>query len=80
MVSTDGQASFAAFLYTNPGLLPNITGDYQIGFDAGDGVRGLVLLGTNRMDHIEFLESVNLYRIDGKLDILKDKSWFFPLE
>ncbi len=51
-------------MYEHPESLSGIQGDFQIGFDAGDGVRGLVLLGTAYGDN--GLERVNIFRIDGK--------------
>ena len=51
-------------MYEHPETLSEIQGDFQIGFDSGDGVRGLVLLGTSPTENT--LESVNIYRIDGK--------------
>ncbi len=67
MVSTNGQVSFAAFIYDNPGVTAldgsnNI--NLQVGFDAGGEGRGAnvgrILLNNNLT-----LEAVNIFRIDG---------------
>ena len=70
VLATDGKASFAAFIYEDPQFLSSIPGDFQIGFDAGDIVRGLVLLGTAAEYSNNSLQHVNIYRIDGKSCII----------
>ena len=58
VLSTDGNASFAALVYQDPtALLHPFPLGIQVGFDAGDRIRGVNLLGG---------EGVNLFRIDGK--------------
>ena len=44
----------------------NITAEWQIGFDAGDEVRGSVVLSRDEQAWNDFGE-VNIFRIDGKL-------------
>jgi hypothetical protein len=66
VLSTDGNTSFAAFIYEYP---DQIHGHYEVGFDAGDHVRGLVLSRkkyyNNTVSSNNTLEEVNIYRIDG---------------
>lgn len=58
VISTDGNVSFAAFIYANLtselGQIPTS----QIGFNAGDGVRM-----SNIM--LNSIEAVNVFRVDG---------------
>lgn len=58
VLSTDGNVSFAYFLYKNLNVFSQVPNNYQIGFSAGDGVR---------KSNIEFnsLKSINIFRIDG---------------
>ncbi len=65
MLSTDGRASFAAFTYSDPGAVVSIQGNRQIGFDAGDELRGTAILGLAETENN--LEEVNIFRIDGKI-------------
>ena len=83
VVSTDGENSFASFIYKNPhGIFLNVAEpdvDYEdeieavIGFDGGErssgGDYGQLLLMSNRS-----LKTVNTFRIDGKF--LKAKALF----
>ena len=54
---TDGESSFAIFLYDNPAIIQEIV-DARVGFDAGEGRR--------RTDVLDSLGTVNVFRIDGK--------------
>ena len=66
MLSTDGVASFAAFTYSNPDDVLRINlEDWQIGFDAGDEVRGTVIASGEDLPWTGF-GNVNIFRIDGK--------------
>ena len=67
VLSTDGTASFAAFIYDDPTAVAAITGSVQIGFDAGDGIRASVVY--NQGLNATSLEQVNLFRIDGKTSV-----------
>ena len=68
VLSTDGNASFAAFVYNDLTALAEIHAlhgnSLLIGFDAGDEVRGTEVVGLgSTLDH---LDEVNIFRIDGK--------------
>ncbi len=64
VLSTDGNASFAMFVYDDPGNVVSIGSNWQVGFDAGDEIRGVIVQnGEIEGD----LEEVNIFRIDGKL-------------
>ena len=65
VLSTDGQASFAAFTYSSPDNVLDITARWLIGFDAGDKVRGSVVLSRADSKWNGFGD-VNIFRIDGK--------------
>ena len=65
VLSTDGQASFAAFTYSSPNDVLDITARWLIGFDAGDEVRGSVVLSGEEPTWNGF-GNVNIFRIDGK--------------
>ena len=65
VLSTDGRASFAAFTYSNPDDVLAINTAWQIGFDAGDEVRGVMVLSRGNPDWSGF-EEVNIFRIDGE--------------
>ena len=64
MLSTDGTASFAAFIYDDPTAVAAIAGNVQIGFDAGDEIRASVVFEYESTE--SDLEEVNIFRIDGK--------------
>ena len=59
VLSTDGTASFAAFIYDDPTAVAAIAGNVQIGFDAGDGIRASVVLGrgttANNLEHVKLI-------------------------
>ena len=68
VLSSDGNASFAAFLYNDLCAIAKIHALYKnsllIGFDAGDEVRAVEFVGPgSALDH---LEEMNIFRIDGK--------------
>lgn len=63
VLSTDGNISFAAFIYDDPQAVVNIFNDREIGFNAGDSVRANVALKVGQSAN---LEAVNIFRIDGK--------------
>ena len=68
VLSTDGNASFAAFIYDDLTALAEIHAlqgnSLLIGFDAGDKVRGAEVVGL--ASTFGRLEEVNIFRIDGK--------------
>ena len=64
VVSTDGDVSFATFIYDNLPFVKNITSQEKaiVGFDAGDQSRGdTVLHGADEFT----LTDVNTFRVDG---------------
>ncbi len=66
VLSSDGNASFAALIYKNPHRVEEFNGPLQVGFDAGDKTRGVNIVG----DHSVYgtpLQGVNLFRIDGNV-------------
>ena len=66
MLATDGEVSFATFLYDDPNILMNITSSVNalVGFDAADQSRSSIILSSKQRNYI--LESTNVFRIDGK--------------
>ncbi len=52
------------FIYEDAALLSGIEGNYEIGFDAGDGVRRATLFRNTHNENS--LDDVNIYRIDGE--------------
>ena len=66
MLATDGEVSFAAFLYDDPNILTNITSSVNalVGFDAGDQSRSSTIMSNKQRNYI--LEFINVFRIDGK--------------
>ena len=66
MLATDGEVSFAVFLYDDPDILVNITSSVNalVGFDAGDQSRSATIMSNRQRNYI--LESTNVFRIDGK--------------
>ena len=65
MLATDGEVSFAAFLYDDPNKLLNITSSVNglVGFDAGDRSRSSTIMNNRQRNYI--LETTNVFRIDG---------------
>lgn len=65
ILSTDGETSFATFIYEDLNTTRDIVFRVKgaIGFDAGDESRSSVVLGNNRNDFP--LRNVNVFRIDG---------------
>jgi hypothetical protein len=62
VLSTNGDASFAVLIYEEDPS--NLTfEEYQVGFDAGDKMRGVNLLGADSISWSP--QSVNIFRIDG---------------
>jgi len=68
VLSTDGNLSFAFFIYEDPESLNGITShDWQIGFNAGNGVEGINIMGSDSsVTYTRNLTQVNIYRLDGK--------------
>ena len=66
MLATDGEVSFAAFLYDNPYILGNIASNVNalVGFDAGDQSRSSTIMSNRQRNYIP--EFINVFRIDGK--------------
>ena len=66
-MATNGEASFAIFSYSDINRTSNIIkeGIGIVGFDAGDGRRGdmVVLSSLNKF----VLKNANVFRIDGKV-------------
>jgi len=62
VLSTDGTASFAIFIYENITAIGDIVSHHMgsIGFDAGDQNRGVTL------KNLDYIDSINVFRIDGK--------------
>ena len=55
------------FVYDDLGNVLSIRSDWQVGFDAGDEIRGIVVLDRET----EFIfDDVMIFRIDGKCVIL----------
>lgn len=68
VLSTDGNASFAAFVYKDPDSVNELTYTHQVGFNAGDGQRGANIVGSIQVPDVvysENLQGVNIFRIDG---------------
>ena len=67
VLSTDGIASFAAFIYEDPDSVNELSYSHQVGFNAGDRTRGANIVGTPAQDvmYAENLQRVNIFRIDG---------------
>ena len=65
VLSSDGDASFAAFTYNDLTFLDVVrdsdNNSLLIGFDAGDGIRAAELDGQRST-----FDQVNVFRIDGK--------------
>jgi hypothetical protein len=59
-------ASFAAFIYSHPDDVLAINNPWQIGFDAGDEVRGVVAASRSNRRWNGFGE-INVFRIDGEM-------------
>ena len=66
MLATDGEVSFAAFLYSKPNEVLNITSSSYgiVGFDAGDHLRSTTIIDSRQREYT--LEVSNIFRIDGK--------------
>ena len=65
VLATDGEASFAIFMYEDLQIVRNISSQERgrVGFDAGDQTRSsTVLYGVEELP----LSHVNIFRIDGK--------------
>ena len=66
MVTTDGRASFAAFIYEEGGgaVIQSLEEDKVVGFDGGDQIRSTTVhsLGFSSLQN---LSDVNIFRIDG---------------
>ena len=71
VLSSDGNASFAALIYDNPRAVEEFDRPLQVGFDAGDKTRGVNILGEHSVYGPQ-LQRVNLFRIDGK-DLIMQK-------
>lgn len=59
-----------AFIYENPERVMNLRYSHQVGFNAGDRMRGVNLVGFQPKDkettrNLE-LHRVNIFRIDGE--------------
>ena len=66
VLCTDGEASFAIFIYHDLPVIRRIISDENglVGFDAGDRSRGVtVLYGEEDFP----LNEVNVFRVDGKV-------------
>ena len=61
VLSTNGNVSFAALVYQDPSDMMPL---YQVGFDAGDRMRGVNLLGADSINWSP--QRVNIFRIDGE--------------
>ena len=66
-MSSDGKASFAAFIYGDDGVdtINNLLYVKLIGFDAGDTVKSATVLSPG-FSSLQTLQPVNIFRIDGK--------------
>ena len=66
MLATDGEVSFAAFLYSKPNEVLNIASSINgiAGFDAGDQHRSTTIIDSRQREYT--LEVSNIFRIDGK--------------
>ena len=64
IISTDGETSFASFIYQDLDRIRSFVSDSgiaaRIGFDAGDENRGVTLSEENYS-----LQKINTFRIDG---------------
>ena len=65
ILTSDGQVSFAAFIYDEGSVnnIHNISADKLVGFDAGDEIRS----ATYHTPGLSNLQVVNYFRIDGML-------------
>ena len=59
VLSTNGNASFAALMYQDPTTLTDFPREHVVGFDAGDRNRGITFMPNE-------LQGANVFRIDGK--------------
>ena len=66
MLATDGEVSFAAFLYNKPNEFQNSISNINgiVGFDAGDQHRSSTIIDSKQREYT--LEVSNIFRIDGK--------------
>jgi len=67
VLSTDGLSSFAFFIYEDPGIV-NYISPHQVGFNAGDRVGGINIVGSRSAAYTGNLAQVNIYSIDGNND------------
>ncbi len=67
MLSTNGNASFAALVYQDPPTRTDIPIAYVVGFDAGDRITGINLGSESAFSG---LQGTNVFRIDGKYALL----------
>lgn len=65
VLSTDGDASFAALIYEDPSDVINFPITHQVGFNAGDNSRAINILEKESDTPIIDLQRVNVFRIDG---------------
>lgn len=65
ILSTDGNVSFAIFIYDNESIdaIGRLSQNYLVGFDAGDEIKGTTV--QNQVSSHQNLENVNIFRIDG---------------
>ena len=65
-MSTDGRASFAAFIYEEGGAdkIQTYMEDKVVGFDAGDKIRA-ALVHSLEFSSLGNLSDMNVFRIDG---------------
>ena len=73
---TDGILSFSAFIY---GPIAS-EADYLVGFNAGDRVRGVVLISSDQAGSSSAELQTTSFRIDGKHCILTDMPTLSHLE
>ena len=66
IVSSDGNASFASFVFDQDGIdkINNLQADKVIGFDAGDTINSATIVSPG-FSSLQTLEPLNTFRIDG---------------
>ena len=73
VLSSDGNASFAALTYKDPRAMKSLNEPVQVGFDAGDKTRGV---NISPLSSAAPLQQVNVFRIDGTYMLIQ-LGWHF---
>lgn len=74
VISTDGRLSFAALIYEDPEAISSYLNSnmdlVRIGFDGGSGGAGSADLGEYILNSRSMLESTNIFRIEGTVEMI----------